>query len=46
VRSETKLGNPGFRDKAPEDVVLAEKRKVERLEREADALREQLAELG
>jgi valyl-tRNA synthetase len=46
VRAETKLGTPGFRDKAPEDVVLAEKRKVERLEQEAESLREQLAELG
>jgi valyl-tRNA synthetase len=46
TRSETKLANPGFRDKAPEDVVLAEKLKVERFEREAESLREQLAELG
>jgi valyl-tRNA synthetase len=46
VRAETKLGTPGFRAKAPEDVVLAEKRKVERLEQEAESLREQLAELG
>jgi valyl-tRNA synthetase len=46
ARAEAKLGNPGFRDQAPEDVVLAEKRKVERLEREAESLREQLAELG
>jgi valyl-tRNA synthetase len=45
-RAEEKLANPGFRDKAPEDVVLAEKEKVERFEREAAALREQLAELG
>jgi valyl-tRNA synthetase len=45
-RAEKKLANPGFRDKAPEDVVLAEKEKVERFEREAAALREQLAELG
>jgi len=45
-RSEEKLANAGFRDKAPEDVVLAEKRKVERFEREAESLREQLAELG
>ncbi|MGH2672213.1 MAG: class I tRNA ligase family protein, partial [Actinomycetota bacterium] len=46
ARAETKLGNPGFRDKAPEEVVLAEEGKVERLEREAESLREQLAELG
>jgi valyl-tRNA synthetase len=46
ARAETKLANPGFRDKAPEDVVLAEKLKVERFEREAESLREQLAELG
>jgi valyl-tRNA synthetase len=45
-RAESKLGNPGFRDKAPEDVVLAEKHKVQRYEREAASLREQLAELG
>jgi valyl-tRNA synthetase len=45
-RAEAKLANPGFRDKAPEDVVLAEKRKVERFEREAESLQEQLAELG
>ncbi|MDQ4107683.1 MAG: class I tRNA ligase family protein, partial [Actinomycetota bacterium] len=46
MRAETKLANQGFRDKAPEDVVLAEKLKVERFEREAESLREQLAELG
>jgi valyl-tRNA synthetase len=46
TRAETKLANQGFRDKAPEDVVLAEKLKVERFEREAESLREQLAELG
>ncbi len=45
-RAEAKLANPGFRDKAPEDVVLGEKLKVERFEREAESLREQLAELG
>jgi valyl-tRNA synthetase len=45
-RAEGKLSNPGFRDKAPEDVVLAEKLKVERSEREAESIREQLAELG
>jgi valyl-tRNA synthetase len=45
-RAEKKLANPGFRDQAPEDVVLAEKQKVERAEREAAALQEQLAELG
>jgi valyl-tRNA synthetase len=45
-RAEVKLANPGFRDKAPEDVVLGEKLKVERFEREAESLREQLAELG
>jgi valyl-tRNA synthetase len=45
-RAEGKLANQGFRDKAPEDVVLAEKHKVERFEREAASLREQLAELG
>jgi len=45
-RSEKKLANPGFRDKAPEEVVFAEKLKVERFEREAESLREQLAELG
>jgi valyl-tRNA synthetase len=45
-RAEQKLANPGFRDKAPEDVVLAEKLKVERFEREAASLQEQLAELG
>jgi valyl-tRNA synthetase len=46
TRAESKLANPGFRDKAPEDVVLAEKRKVERFEREAASIQEQLAELG
>ena len=46
ARSEAKLANAGFRDKAPEDVVLGEKLKVERFEREAESLREQLAELG
>jgi valyl-tRNA synthetase len=46
ARAEGKLANAGFRDKAPEDVVLAEKLKVERFEREAESLREQLAELG
>jgi valyl-tRNA synthetase len=45
-RAEGKLANPGFREKAPEDVVLAEKHKVERFEREAASLREQLVELG
>jgi len=45
-RAEDKLANPGFREKAPEEVVLAEKHKVERFEREAASLREQLAELG
>jgi valyl-tRNA synthetase len=45
-RAEAKLANPGFRDKAPEDIVLAEKLKVERFEREAESLQEQLAELG
>jgi valyl-tRNA synthetase len=45
-RAEGKLANAGFRAKAPEDVVLAEKHKVERFEREAASLREQLAELG
>ena len=45
TRAETKLANPGFRDNAPEDVVLAEKLKVERFEREAESLREQLTEL-
>ncbi|HEX6399601.1 MAG TPA: class I tRNA ligase family protein, partial [Actinomycetota bacterium] len=45
-RAEKKLANPAFRDKAPEDVVRAEERKVERLEREATALHERLAELG
>jgi valyl-tRNA synthetase len=45
-RAEKKLSNPGFRGQAPEDVVLAEQQKVERAEREAAALQEQLAELG
>jgi valyl-tRNA synthetase len=45
-RAETKLANAGFRDKAPENVVRAEEQKVERFEREAAALQEQLAELG
>jgi valyl-tRNA synthetase len=45
-RAEGKLANEAFRDKAPEDVVLAEKHKVERFEREIASLREQLAELG
>jgi valyl-tRNA synthetase len=45
-RAEKKLANAGFRDKAPEDVVRAEQQKVERFEREAVALQEQLAELG
>jgi valyl-tRNA synthetase len=45
-RAEKKLANPAFRDKAPEDVVRAEEQKVERFEREAAALQEQLAELG
>jgi valyl-tRNA synthetase len=45
-RAEKKLANPAFRDKAPEDIVRAEERKVERFEREAAALQEQLAELG
>jgi valyl-tRNA synthetase len=42
----SKLANPGFLEKAPEDVVLDQKMKVERVEREAGSLREQLAELG
>ena len=46
ARAEAKLANPGFRDKAPEDVVLGEKLKVERFEREVESLREQLTELG
>lgn len=46
LRAERKLANEAFREKAPEDVVLAEKHKVERFEREIAALREQLAELG
>jgi valyl-tRNA synthetase len=45
-RAERKLANEGFRAKAPEDVVLAEKLKVERFEREAASVREQLDELG
>jgi len=45
-RAEGKLANPGFRDKAPEEVVRAEREKAERYEREADSIREQLAELG
>jgi valyl-tRNA synthetase len=45
-RAAKKLANPAFRDKAPEDVVRAEEQKVERFEREATALLEQLAELG
>jgi valyl-tRNA synthetase len=45
-RAESKLANEAFREKAPEDVVLAEKLKVERFEREAASFREQLAELG
>ena len=45
-RAEKKLANPGFRDKAPEDVVEAERRKVERFGREAASIREQLARLG
>jgi valyl-tRNA synthetase len=45
-RAEKKLANPAFRDKAPQDVVRAEEQKVERFEREAAALQEQLAELG
>jgi valyl-tRNA synthetase len=45
-RAEGKLANPGFRDKAPEDVVRAEQEKAERFEREAASIREQLAELG
>jgi valyl-tRNA synthetase len=45
-RAEGKLANPGFRDKAPEEVVLTEKHKVDRFEREAATLRQQLSELG
>jgi len=45
-RAEKKLANEAFRAKAPEDVVLAEKLKVERFEREAASVREQLVELG
>ncbi|MGH2680327.1 MAG: valine--tRNA ligase [Actinomycetota bacterium] len=45
-RAEKKLANPGFRDKAPEDVVIAEQQKAERYEREAASLQERLAELG
>jgi valyl-tRNA synthetase len=45
-RAEKKLANPGFRDKAPEDVVEAERRKMERFDREAASIREQLAQLG
>ena len=45
-RSRGKLANQGFREKAPEDVVLAEKHKVDRFEHEAASIREQLAELG
>jgi valyl-tRNA synthetase len=45
-KAGSKLANPGFLEKAPEDVVLVQKMKVERFEREAESLREQLAELG
>jgi valyl-tRNA synthetase len=45
-KAGSKLANPGFLEKAPEDVVLVQKLKVERFEREAASLREQLAELG
>jgi valyl-tRNA synthetase len=37
-RAEKMLGNPGFTEKAPPDVVQAEREKLERYRRELDAL--------
>ncbi len=44
-RSRRKLGNEGFRTKAPPEVVAAEEARLARLEAEATDLREQVAQL-
>jgi valyl-tRNA synthetase len=38
ARAEKMLGNPGFTEKAPAEVVQAEREKLERYRRELDAL--------
>jgi valyl-tRNA synthetase len=45
-RSETKLSNPDFRDRAPADVVAAEKAKATAARARIDRLDAQLTELG
>ncbi|HEX7463640.1 MAG TPA: valine--tRNA ligase [Actinomycetota bacterium] len=45
ARSGAKLGNESFLAKAPFEVVLKERQKLERLEHEAASLREQLEQL-
>jgi len=37
-RAQKMLANPGFTDKAPPEVVQAEREKLERYQRELDAL--------
>ncbi len=45
-RAEAKLGNPGFLDKAPDDVVAKERAKVAELSERRASLQSQLNELG
>ncbi len=45
-RARDKLANGAFRSKAPAEVVAAEESKLQRAEREATSLGEQIAELG
>jgi valyl-tRNA synthetase len=46
ARAATKLGNPQFTSKAPEDIQAKERAKLQALEREAASLREQLEQIG
>jgi valyl-tRNA synthetase len=46
ARSQAKLDNPNFAERAPEDVVAGEHRKVEEFTAKLEKLRTQLAELG
>jgi len=45
-RAEGKLGNQNFRDRAPEEVVAQEQRRLDEMETELDKQRQLLAELG
>jgi valyl-tRNA synthetase len=46
AKSEAKLGNPSFRERAPSDVVAQEEERLAELRGEADKQRSQLADLG